>query len=170
MRILWASDNYELYERTLASLHQLAPENYGWKEYGCIDLGEPYCSCPIRFAYPDEFRDSAALRGFINAGSCDLVLVNESDLSHVKAKVPVVPLSEVKVRLTDPRALFEFLFSYKATSGESRTLAKPRMTPYCSFCRTDAVSVVSRLLHSIRPDTHGRFSRRYIVQASKLPE
>jgi hypothetical protein len=93
----------------MTALHRLAPGG----ESGTFDLGEPYYSCPIRFAYPDEFRDGKAPYGFIDAGSCDLVLVNESDVSHVKAQVPVVSLPEVQNRLTDPRGLFDFLFSYK---------------------------------------------------------
>lgn len=99
MRILWASDNFELYKQTFNAISLLGPDG----ESGCFDLGEPYYSCPIRFVYSPEGRPP-------KYGSCDLVL---SDDPHIKLGGPVATLSEVKSRLTDPRALFDFLFFEK---------------------------------------------------------
>lgn len=99
MRILWASDNYRLYEKTLQVLNRLHPEYQV-----SIELGEPYYTCPLRFLYSPAGRPP-------KCGSCDLIVGNPAGKWQV-ANIPVVPLSEVQIRLTDPAALFDFLFSH----------------------------------------------------------
>lgn len=102
--ILWTAGDRALYENVIQTLHQLAPEGQGWKEFGCIELGEPYYSCPIRFVYaPKKFQDRSKPYA--------LILVDTADVLQAEPGVPVAPVSAVQDRLQNPQELFDFLSS-----------------------------------------------------------
>jgi hypothetical protein len=88
MRVLWAFDNYPLYQSTLATLGRLSPGG----ETGSVKLGEPYYSCPLRIVYSPE-------------GPCQ----NEAYV-RILTEASAPEIWDFIVAL-DPKGLFHFLVS-----------------------------------------------------------